>query len=842
MIKKMRKRVQAVMLSTIMVVSSIPTPSVNSANVEETQGNQLQTILVDNDGKEWTTLSWGGVTMTPNTNWTTLDISDYYDNGTITFDVKNNNSGMVNFALSLASHEHGKEIRIRLSDTEKYKNYFSADSEWKTYTLSIKEIVDLFPDSGFSLDNFQFIYVGSVPKTTTLSFRNVRISSTDDERQYPLWKVNQVGYLCNSVKTAKISYFSKFGSLNGKKWELVNADRNEIVKTGILDNGIIEEEFSGEIVHTVRFDDVTESGSYFLRIPDAGLDSSARSPYDISEELDLNDIASYRFRISDNVYDNLLNDLTKYYYYQRQGIEIEEKYAGDFARENLHPGDIAVKRWSDRDNPDAETFDVSGGWYDAGDFGKYTTPGAQSAEDLLLAYEFYPEIFDNMQMNIPETDKTNPDYIDAPGILSELKWELDMLLKLEHNSKDGSFYVAANYSDDVIYLEDTLYKTSTHESDASERDLRSHLATADMSAVLAHAYIVYKDIPVYEDFAEQCLETALRAWEWATNPSNKKNMSIGAANRTYTFSQKELDNSLYWAAGSLYRALSEKGTDNSEFEDYLIANKDNENVNNCFNAAALSYSHGARAFLGFWNYLYENDSPNSRIAETFSKYETWRSKRMKNDTWGLIMPTWGFWWGSNKYVCQTVMTFVLGDRILYKTDEVQTDVHERIRQHFDYLLGSNPLSFSYVSGHGENSVENIFSAIYSKLARLTPYCCPSGYFTEGANNHNNPHLSKYVGKCYTDSDAEYTTNENTIYGNAAMILLTAAMLSENAPERIRGDVNADGEFNAADLVTLSNWLHSKPESDLADWKSGDLCEDNRINIFDLSLMRKELLK
>ena len=364
---------QAVMLSTIMVVSSIPTPSVNSANVEETQGNQLQTILVDNDGKDWTTLSWGGVTMTPNTNWTTLDISDYYENGTITFDVKNNNSGMVNFVLSLASHEHGKEIRIRLSDTEKFKNYFSADSEWKTYTLSIKEIVDLFPDSGFSLDNFQFIYVGSVPKTTTLSFRNVRISSTDDERQYPLWKVNQVGYLCNSVKTAKISYFSKFGSLNGKKWEFVNADTNEIVKTGILDNGIIEEEFSGEIVHTVRFDDVTESGSYFLRIPDAGLDSSARSPYDISEELDLNDIVSYRFRISDNVYDNSLMTSPSITITRDKG-EIEEEYAYGFCKRKSSPWDIAVKRWSDRDNPDAETFDVSGGWYDAGDFGNIRLP------------------------------------------------------------------------------------------------------------------------------------------------------------------------------------------------------------------------------------------------------------------------------------------------------------------------------------------------------------------------------------------------------------------------------------------------------------------------------------
>lgn len=68
--------------------------------------------------------------------------------------------------------------------------------------------------------------------------------------------------------------------------------------------------------------------------------------------------------------------------------------------------------------------------------------------------------------------------------MSEIKWELDMLLEMEHSSKDGSFYVAANYKDDVIYLEDTLYSSSTYQSDASEVDLRSHLATADAAAVL----------------------------------------------------------------------------------------------------------------------------------------------------------------------------------------------------------------------------------------------------------------------------------------------------------------------------------------------------------------------
>ncbi len=102
-------------------------------------------------------------------------------------------------------------------------------------------------------------------------------------------------------------------------------------------------------------------------------------------------------------------------------------------------------------------------------------------------------------------------YLDSPAILSEIKWELDMLLKLEHPDKDGSFYVAANYKNGTIYIEDTLYSTSDYNSGSGETDLRSHLTTADMAATLAHAYIIYKDIPQHADFAEQCLATAVRA-------------------------------------------------------------------------------------------------------------------------------------------------------------------------------------------------------------------------------------------------------------------------------------------------------------------------------------------
>ncbi len=176
----------------------------------------------------------------------------------------------------------------------------------------------------------------------------------------------------------------KFGSLSGRTYEIVNAENDEVVYTDTLPEAVYEESFSGEMMHTISFDAVTEPGTYYIRIQNTGLDESACSPYDTANGLELDTLTSVKFKISNNVYDDLLSDLTKYYYYQRQGIGIEEAYAGIFARENLHPDDVAVKKWSDRDNPDAETFDVSGGWYDAGDYGKYVSPGANSVTDLLL--------------------------------------------------------------------------------------------------------------------------------------------------------------------------------------------------------------------------------------------------------------------------------------------------------------------------------------------------------------------------------------------------------------------------------------------------------------------------
>lgn len=64
----------------------------------------------------------------------------------------------------------------------------------------------------------------------------------------------------------------------------------------------------------------------------------------------------------------------------------------------------------------------------------------------------------------------------------------------------------------------------------------------------------------------------------------------------------------------------------------------------------------------------------------------------------------------------------------------------------------------------------------------------------------------------------------------------------NEPQLIReGDVNVDGEFNVTDVVTFQKWLCGSSDTQLVEWVVADFCEDGVLNVFDLALMKKELL-
>ena len=63
---------------------------------------------------------------------------------------------------------------------------------------------------------------------------------------------------------------------------------------------------------------------------------------------------------------------------------------------------------------DDGTYDVSGGWYDAGDYGKYTTSGALAVWQLLGTLDVLP-----------------PDDPRVGAVLAECRWELDWLLRMQ---------------------------------------------------------------------------------------------------------------------------------------------------------------------------------------------------------------------------------------------------------------------------------------------------------------------------------------------------------------------------------------------------------------------------
>lgn len=68
------------------------------------------------------------------------------------------------------------------------------------------------------------------------------------------------------------------------------------------------------------------------------------------------------------------------------------------------------------------------------------------------------------------------------------------------------------------------------------------------------------------------------------------------------------------------------------------------------------------------------------------------------------------------------------------------------------------------------------------------------------------------------------------------------MYAQWKKNEIIGDVNVDGEFNVTDVVLLQKWLLGASDITLDDWKAADLCKDDRLDVFDLCLMKRELVK
>lgn len=66
--------------------------------------------------------------------------------------------------------------------------------------------------------------------------------------------------------------------------------------------------------------------------------------------------------------------------------------------------------------------------------------------------------------------------------------------------------------------------------------------------------------------------------------------------------------------------------------------------------------------------------------------------------------------------------------------------------------------------------------------------------------------------------------------------------SYNQEETLLGDINDDGSFNISDVVLLQKWLLGVSDVTLPNWKAADFCEDGKLNVLDLCMMKRKLVE
>ena len=669
----------------------------------------------------------GGL-MFPLHGWGAFSLEQYYENGFIEFDIRGA-SGGENFNIGLRSDTRNV---VRTHSVSLASQNIQVTTSWQHVKIPIKTIAGNMTD-GFSIQNITLVVI-EVPRRLQFYLSEMYITSPDREKQYPVIKVNQTGYELNHNKYALVSCFPGAFALSANTEFYVINDRGERKFSGKLQQlSRTADASSGEIVYRADFSALNEPGTYYISITNPRINDSLK------------------FNIARNVYNGLLADTLKYFYFQRQGIDLEQRYAGVFARKNLHPGDRTVRRYSQRREAGAPVFDISRGWYDAGDFGKYFPPAASTVTDLLFAYELFPQLFPDNHFNIPESANGVPD------ILDEIKWELDMMLKMEDGST-GGFYEAANYEGDTIYLIDTNGVNGAGNT-------KSTIATAWAAGVFAHAYTVYKNIPVYKAFADQCLAAARRAWTYLEARPNEHSW-VNGAGRSYYYDAADTAKIKFLAAAALYRAAGE-----DKFQKYVVDNYRGFNYSREFNAYQVVTIGDIGT--GFLHYAM-SPNPNSAVIrffrEKFEGFENIVLKTYNEKAWPTALVDWAYFWGSNKPVVRIPVELYMCNKVLNKDTAKSIQV---LRDSVNYILGINPLSFSFISGFGENSVKNIYSGIFSND---NIFEVPKGYLAGGANQYEAGFMSNYMAKCYLDSDREWTTNEHAIYWNAAMVLCLAVTI------------------------------------------------------------------
>lgn len=450
--------------------------------------------------------------------------------------------------------------------------------------------------------------------------------------------------------------------------------------------------------------------------------------------------SSAQFEISEKVYAPVLYDLTKAFYFLRCGSGLSEKHAGIYKHGKCHAEKAVL--WEDN----SVSVDATGGWHDAGDYGRYVTAGACALAHLLNAYLLFPQL-EKLVLDIPESGNGVPD------ILNECRYELEWILKMQ--KEDGGVYHKATTMRHAPFV--------MPEDDTEQMYLFpvSSMAVADTAAICAMASRIYS---FDKEFSERLYNAALRSYDWLENNPDFLGFRNPEGCNTGGYGEREDNSNRFWAAAEMY-VLTGKEKYHQDMKKQL----ENE-----FFISALGYADvGGFGSLSYLRFAENKDEEiSARLTAAFINSAEELAAISDKSGYGAAMSEGHYHWGSNMSLLKNAMTFIIADCI---TGEKKYT--EYARRQADYLLGTNALGISYVTGTGEYRCN--YPHLRPAYADGIEECIP-GMVSGGPNRYPGDPDAKILipegtppMKCYADDVGCYSLNEITIYWNSPAVFLFA---------------------------------------------------------------------
>ncbi len=678
-----------------------------------------------------------------------------------------------------ASSTDNRALRVVLGDDD---DPYTVLHEWNvpltsdltnySYTFTAPEGFPLQPGEEIGTGDLTF-QVGGASSAWTFQLDNVSLlSDTAPEAYTPdtgsRVRVNQVGYLPDGPKQATLVT----SATEPVTWELLNPANSTVASGATVPAGV--DQSAGLNVHEIDFGDFTTPGTYTLAAD--------------GEE-------SYEFVIDADIYQQLRYDALNYFYLARSGIDIDGSIVGDeYARVAGHTnnsdgtlvsgsanlGDYGVAcltpekegtYWMYADWECNYTSDVVGGWYDAGDHGKYVVNGGIAVAQILSTYErtFYsPTAVDadlgDGTLNIPLDESSN----GIPDALDEARWQLEWMMSMQVPA-DALMYAGMVHHKiaDLNWTGLPLLPTD----DPQERYLHrpSTAATLNFAAVAAQGARLWAE---YDSaFAADLLAAGRVAWEAALAtpelyaPAPNDNPSPGSG----PYDDDNALDEFYWAAAEMYLTTGEQ-----EFEDYVLASD--------YHTADIWTTGGFNWFetaaLGRLNLAtVESQIPGraqirQSVIDAAERYLDWQ----RNEPFGTAYPgaDGEYDWGSNSAILNNQV--VMGTAFDITSDQRFADA---VLESMDYLLGRNALNLSYITGYGHVYSENQHSRWFARSLEPSLPNPPAGSVSGGPNSMTatwDPVIQGLYSPdhmcapqfCYTDSIHSWSTNEITVNWNSAM--------------------------------------------------------------------------